>query len=30
MLFFGITLLVVALFIPEGLLQSPRIKRLVS
>ena len=27
MLFFGITLLAVALFIPEGLLKSPRIKR---
>ena len=27
MLFFGITLLVVALFIPEGLLKSPRITR---
>jgi branched-chain amino acid transport system permease protein len=30
MLFFGVTLMVVALFIPEGLLKSPRIKRLVS
>lgn len=30
MLFFGATLLAVALFIPEGLLKSPRIKRLVS
>lgn len=28
MLFFGVTLLAVALFIPEGLLKSPRIKRL--
>jgi branched-chain amino acid transport system permease protein len=29
MLFFGITLLAVALFIPEGLLKSPRVKRLL-
>ena len=28
MLFFGVTLLVVALFVPEGLLRSPRIRRL--
>jgi branched-chain amino acid transport system permease protein len=28
MLFFGVTLLVVALLIPEGLMKSPRIKRL--
>ena len=28
MLFFGVTLLAVALFIPEGLLKSPRMKRL--
>jgi hypothetical protein len=28
MLFFGITLLAVALLIPEGLLKSPRMKRL--
>ena len=28
MLFFGLTLLAVALFIPEGLLKSPRMKRL--
>lgn len=28
MLFFGVTLLAVALFIPEGLLKSPRVKRL--
>ncbi len=28
MLFFGITLLAVAMFIPEGLLKSPRMKRL--
>ena len=27
MLFFGVTLMAVALFIPEGLLKSPRIKR---
>jgi len=30
MLFFGVTLLVVALFIPEGLLKSPRLKRLAG
>jgi len=30
MLFFGVTLLVVALFIPEGLLKSPRIKRVAG
>jgi branched-chain amino acid transport system permease protein len=30
MLFFGVTLLIVALFIPEGLLKSPRIKRLAG
>lgn len=28
MLFFGLTLLAVALLVPEGLLRSPRIKRL--
>jgi hypothetical protein len=28
MLFFGLTLLAVALLIPEGLLRSPRVKRL--
>jgi ABC-type branched-subunit amino acid transport system permease subunit len=28
MLFFGVTLLVVALLIPEGLMKSPRIRRL--
>lgn len=30
MIFFGITLMTVALFIPEGLLRSPRVKRLVA
>jgi len=30
MLFFGVTLLAVALCIPEGLLKSPRIKRLTA
>ena len=30
MLFFGLTLLIVAIFIPEGLLRSPRINRLLA
>lgn len=30
MVFFGVTLMIVALFIPEGLLRSPRIKRLAT